>query len=72
MTSLKVNIPKLNEDSLKIEMPDVTKSVRYRESIENVRVAAAKGQALATDAADFISRMSKECAGIVADMAAGR
>ena len=72
MTNVKLNIPKLNENSLKVEIPDVTKSARYRKGLENVRAVAAKGQALAVDAADFVSRMSKECAGIVADVAAGR
>lgn len=72
MTSVKVSIPKLNENSLKVEIPDVTKSARYREGLENVRVVSAKGQALAADAADLVSRMSKECTGIVADVAARR
>lgn len=72
MTSVKVNIPKLNENNLKVEIPDVTKSARYREGLENVRAVSAKGQALAVDSAEFVSRMSKECAGIVADVAEGR
>lgn len=68
MTSVKVDIPKLNENSLKVEIPDVTKSARYLKDMQNVKIVAAKGQALAKDATEFVSRLRKECTGIVADV----
>lgn len=72
MTNVKVNIPNINATTLKCEMPDVTKSAQYRENLENVRAISAKTHALAADAVDRVSQISKECAEIVASIAAGR